>query len=121
MIILAQRWVERISGGEEFGRPVVEALVIARDAPCDQINCTLYSAFYDPNQGQTLATAFKWWNRGRAGMLPHLCSLAMDVLSHWSMPADQATSFKDFVDRLEEMTEQTREAFKQAHEQGVMR
>jgi len=114
VIVLAQRWVTDIKGGEEFGRQVVEALVIARKSEGDSIDCALFSAFYDPAQGQILATAFKWWERGRSGMLPGLCTLSLDVLSHWSMPADRATDLRSFVERLEALTEAFRRSVQRA-------
>lgn len=79
---------------------VVEALVV-REQPEGSIAWGLYSAFYDPQQGQDLTTAFDWWHRGCTAVLPtDLCVHALRILQGWALPVDEFTSIKEYVDRI---------------------
>lgn len=102
MLILAQRWVTG-TPSQDFGRQVVEALVIAQDTADETANCTIYSAFYDPAEGQMVQTAFHWWRRHASGLMPALVPLALDVISHWQMPPGEVTGLHQLVERLEQV------------------
>ena len=104
MLLLAQRW----SNGppcKPLDRQVVEALVIARSDSGEQGfgNWKVWSAFYDPAAGQTLATAFHWWDRGRWGLMPFLLSQSLEILSQWALPANEMTDIKTYTNRLLEL------------------
>lgn len=107
MLVLAQRWCNG-SPAENRASQVVEALVITEDKG---VGFTLYSAFYDPAAGQDLSSAYKWWNRGATGMLPHLLSHVMDIVSKWSLPADEATAIKQYCDRMDAHVRAMRQCF----------
>jgi hypothetical protein len=108
VLVLAQRWVTGIAGGDQFDRPVVEALVIARASGADNAtgDWRVYSAFYEPAMGQDLAQAFKWWDRGRWGLLPGLVSLSMEILSQWALPPTEIATLQQYCERLEALYKQ---------------
>lgn len=106
MILLSQRWVDGIKGGEQFGRQVVEALVILpmNDAP--SFNHGLYSLFYD--QGQNLSTPFKTWFRGAQGSMAGVASHGLELLSTWAAPPENITSIKEYIANLKACVDQIR-------------
>ncbi len=99
MLVIAQRWVTG-TPAEDFGRQVVEALVIVQEEP-EALPWAIYSAFYDPTQGQTLAAPFHWWRRHASGLMPGLVSFVLEILAQWQLPPDEATQLQDLVERLE--------------------
>jgi len=106
VIVVAQRWVSGIAGGEQFGRSVVEALVLMHE---QGTQCVLYSAFYDPAQGQDLRSAFKWWHRGTQGMLSGLPTHAVDILAHWALQPGEIITIKDYITRFAALVAQVKE------------
>lgn len=106
MILLAQRWVDGIKGGEQFGRQVVEALVILPMSNDPSFNHGLYSIFYD--QGQTLSTPFKTWFRGAQGTMSGVATHGLELLSTWSAPPEGITSIKEYIVSLKACVDQIR-------------
>lgn len=102
VLVIAQRWTDGIRGGEQFGRLVVEALVVRVEETAGH----LYSAFYDPDQGQDITTAFKWWHRGAQGLVPWLPVHALNILSLWALPKEQVTSIEAWITNLEQLLKQ---------------
>ncbi len=105
MIVLAQRWIQRNE------RQVVEALVIAAssDQPTAAGGYGLYSAYYAPTEGQTLANA-EWHARGMQGMMPALALLAMDILSKWAIPPEEARSLAQYTQHLDRLVQEVKDA-----------
>jgi len=107
MLVIAQRWCNG-SPAEPLSRQVVEALVIVEEKG---LGFTLYSAFYDPAAGSDLSSAYKWWNRGSTGMMPHMLSHVMNILSKWSLPEEEATAIKDYCERMDAHVQAMQQCF----------
>lgn len=106
MLVLAQRWTKQNE------QSVVEALVVSQDTPRPNAigNYHIYSAFYDPAAGQTLAEA-DWHHRGTQGMMPSLALLALDILSKWALPPDEVRSLAEYAGQLTGLVQQVKAAF----------
>lgn len=82
MIVVHQRWTEPPAATGLQGA-LVEAMCIV---PVGEAY-SLYSAFYDPNKGQTLSDAY-WWERGHMGHMPGVLVSALNRISGWPGAAD---------------------------------
>lgn len=94
VIVLGQRWTDR-KGTTPLPSPLVEALVIMVEGNTGSV----FSCFYDPNQGQTLADAGDWWHRGIDGLLPSVWLLAMPLL-HRMLPHSEVVGLQALVENL---------------------
>lgn len=97
MLVIAQRWTDR-AGAEQLACLVVEALVLKKaDTPSNAWR--LFSAFYLPPAPIDLA--FKWWDRGSAGMLPHMLTHVESALAGWDDADNTVSELKSWLSAYE--------------------
>lgn len=85
----------------------MEALVIQKD----EASCAweIFSLFYDPNLGQSVADPFHRWQRGHTGLLPtDLCVHALAIIQCWALPVEEFSSLKEYADRIITFDQQLR-------------
>jgi hypothetical protein len=106
-IVLAQRYTN-CTPSEDFGRQVVEALVFQSEGGAAW---TLRSLFYDPNQGQSVQTPFRSWDRGTQSYTPLPNAHVMNLLTSWSIPDDTPVGIDHYTQCLH--------AYAQAFAEGI--
>lgn len=105
MCVLAQRWQPH----PDTGQNVVAALVYRPESP---ICWELSIGYYDPAQGQSIATVQEWSRLGVSSTMPHgLHSLAESYMFSWAV--DQCPSLPETLPVFERYHREATEAIKE--------